>query len=363
MYRLCKYDTYLLFTCSSNNDYNTSNMSRYAEAHANPQGPGDARPTALQIVKDENLLNKLTDTVVLITGGNQGIGLETARALHASGATVYITARSPEKIQQGINDIISWPEAKSEAPVHGIELRLDSLKSVRAAAKGFLAKVDKLNILILNAGVMATPEGRTEDGFETQFGTNHLGHFLFFRLLKPALLAATTPSFQSRVISVASKAHRFGAIRWDDFNFEKEAYNPWLAYGQSKTANIYFAAELDRRYADQGLHGLSVHPGYILTNLGKHIDLDTLDLDGPLKNALRNKAQGAATTVYAAVSKDWEGRGRKYLADFVEERQVRPGVEPTSPELGHAAWIYDEEAERKLWELSEGLVGWQNGPE
>ncbi|KAL5590870.1 hypothetical protein FOBRF1_014427 [Fusarium oxysporum] len=332
-------------------------MSRYAEVHAKPQGPGDARPTALQIVKDEDLLGKLKGTVVLITGGNQGIGLETARALHATGATVYITARSPEKIEQGINDIISWPEAKSEAPVYGIELRLDSSKSVRAAAEDFLAKVDKLNILILNAGVMATPEGRTEDGFETQFGTNHLGHFLLFQLLKPALLAAITPSFQSRVISVASKAHRFGGIRWDDFNFEKEAYNPWLAYAQSKTANIYFAAELERRYADQGLHGLSVHPGYILTNLGKYVDLSTIDLDGPIKNALRNKAQGATTTVYAAVSKDWEGRGGKYLADFVEERPVRPGVEPTSPELGHAVWIYDEEAERKLWELSERLVG------
>lgn len=204
---------------------------------------------------------------------------------------------------------------------------------------------------------MATPEGKTEDGFETQFGTNHLGHFLLFQLLKPALLAATTPSFQSRVISVASKGHRAGGIRWDDYNFEKDAYNPWLAYAQSKTANIYFASELDRRYTDQGIHGLSVHPGYILTNLGKFIDLSTIDLDGPIKNALRNKAQGAATTVYAVVSKDWEGRGGKYLADFVEERLVRPGVEPTSPELGHAAWIYDEEAERKLWELSERLVG------
>ncbi|KAF9776837.1 hypothetical protein IL306_004923 [Fusarium sp. DS 682] len=331
-------------------------MSRYAKAHANPQGPGDARPTALQIVNDEGLLNKLTDKVVLITGGNQGIGLETARALHATGATVYITARSPEKIEQAVNDIISWPEVKSDSPVYGIELRLDSLESVRAAAKDFLAKVDKMNILILNAGVMATPEGRTEDGFETQFGTNHLGHFLLFQLLKSALLKATTPSFQSRVISVSSKAHRFGRMRWDDFNFEKEDYNPWLAYGQSKTANIYFASELERQYGNQGLHGLSVHPGSILTNLGKHVNLATLDLDGPLKNVLRNRAQGAATTVYAAVSKDWEGRGGKYLADCKEESPMRPGLEPTSVELGHAAWIYDEEAERKLWEESNRMV-------
>ncbi|KAF4337490.1 reductase [Fusarium beomiforme] len=332
-------------------------MSRYADAHANPKGPGDARPTALQIVKDEGLLGKLTDKVVLITGGNQGIGLETARALHATGATVYITARSPEKIEQGINDIISWPEVKSDSPVHGIELRLDSLASVRAAAKDILAKVDKLNILILNAGVMATPEGRTEDGFETQFGINHLGHFLLFQLLKPALLKATTPLFQSRVISVSSKAHRFGRMRWGDFNFEKETYNPWHAYAQSKTANIYFAAEVERRYADQGLHGLSVHPGSILTNLGKYVNIATLDLDGPLKNVLRNKAQGAATTVYAALSKDWEGRGGKYLTDCKVEEPMRPGLEPTSIELGHAAWIYDEDAERRLWEESNKMVG------
>ncbi|KAF4433167.1 hypothetical protein F53441_13768 [Fusarium austroafricanum] len=331
-------------------------MSRYAAAYLSPQGPGDERPTALQIVKDQDLLDKPTDKVILITGANQGLGLETARALHATGATVYITARSPKKIEQGIKDILSWPGSKSNAPVYGIELRLDSLESVRAAARSFFEKSTKLNVLILNAGVMATPEEKTEDGFERQFGTNHLGHFLFFQLLKPALLAATTPSFQSRVVSLSSKAHRLGGIRWDDLNFEKEKYNPWLAYAQSKTANIYFATELERRYKDQGLHALSVHPGPILTNLGRYIGLGNVDLSGPIKFQLMTPAQGAATTVYAAVGKEWEGRGGKYLANCTEEAPMKEGLDPTSTELGYASWIYNEKAEYRLWEESTKLV-------
>jgi NAD(P)-dependent dehydrogenase (short-subunit alcohol dehydrogenase family) len=332
-------------------------MSRYAAVHANPQGPGDARPTALQIIKDENLLGKLSDKVILITGGNSGVGLETAKALHATGATIYITARTSEKLEKAINDIKSWPEAESEAPVYGIELRLDSFSSVRAAAKTFLEKSDKLNVLVLNAGVMATPEGRTEDGFETQFGTNHLGHFLLFHQLKPALLTASTRFFQSRVISLTSKAHRMGDVRFDDFNSENESYNPWVAYAQSKTANIYFATELERRYGSRGVHGLAVHPGSILTNLTRYIDLNQFDLEGELGRYLKSPEQGAATTVYAALSKDWEGRGGKYLGNCAEEPPLKPGVDPTSVAPGYAAWIYNQEAEGKLWEESLDLVG------
>ncbi|KAM0339564.1 hypothetical protein ACHAPU_010863 [Fusarium lateritium] len=334
-------------------------MSQYADVHTNPQGPGDARPTALQIVKDEGLLGKLSDKVILITGGNQGIGLETARALHATGATVFITARSLIRLEKAINDITSWPEAESSASVYGIELRLDSLESIRAAAKAFLARTEKLNILILNAGVMATPEGRTEDGFETQFGTNHLGHFLLFQLLEPALLASTAPSFNSRVISLTSKAHRIGAVGFDDLNFEKEPYNPWLAYAQSKTANIYFAAELDRRYRQQGLHALAVHPGSVLTNLTQYIDLSLFDLAGELSLYLKSPAQAAATTAYAALSKDWEGRGGRYLGDCTEEPLMDPGLDPVSVYSGYAPWIYDEKLELRLWEESNRLVGFE----
>ncbi|KIL93881.1 hypothetical protein FAVG1_02443 [Fusarium avenaceum] len=334
-------------------------MSRYATVHANPKGPGDSRPTALQVVKDEGLLDKLFDKVVLITGGNQGVGLETARALHATGARVFITARSSAKLEQGINDIVSWPEAKSTAPVYGIELRLDSLKSVRTAAKAFLARSEKLNILILNAGVMATPEGRTEDGFETQFGTNHLGHFLLFQLLKTALVASATPAFQSRVISLTSKAHRTGGVRFEDLNFEKELYDPWLAYAQSKTANIYFAAELERIYKTKGVHALAVHPGSILTNLTQHVDMSQFDLSGDLGRHLKSPSQGAATTVYAALSKDWEGRGGTYLSNCAEEPPLEPGVDPVSVHPGYAPWIYNEDLESKLWDESNRLVGFE----
>ncbi|EXK26695.1 oxidoreductase [Fusarium oxysporum f. sp. melonis 26406] len=157
---------------------------------------------------------------------------------------------------------------------------------------------------------MATPEGKTKDGFDMQFGTNHLGHFLFFQLLKPALVAASTPSYQSRVISVSSMAHRMGGIRFHDFNFEKEGeHDPWLAYGQSKTANIYITAELERKYGAQGLHALAVHPGVIMTNLSQHVDLNQLGVTEQLKLVTKSPTQGAATTIYPALSKEWEGRG------------------------------------------------------
>ena len=334
-------------------------MSRYASVHVNPQGPGDARPTALQIIKDEGLIGKLTDKVILITGGNSGLGLETAKALHGTGATIYITARDSNKIEKAIEEIKAWPEAKSDAPVCGIEMSLDSFASVRAGAKRFLEKETKLNVLILNAGTMAMLEGRTEDGFETQFGTNHLGHFLFFQLLKPALAAASNLSSQSRVISLSSKGHRLSPVRFNDYNFEKEPYNPWLAYAQSKTANILFATELERRYGDQGIHSLSVYPGFIHTNLTRGSDLASLNLPEEMALYLKNPEQGAATTVYAAVSKDWEGKGGKYLSNCVEEPPFEKGADPLSVVSGYADWIYNEEAEKKLWDESLKFVKWE----
>ncbi|KAJ3547409.1 hypothetical protein NM208_g1528 [Fusarium decemcellulare] len=330
-------------------------MSRYAATHTNPQGPGDARPTALRIVQDEGLMGKLSGKIALITGGNQGLGLETARALHATGATIFITARSSAKVEQAIRDILSTAGvAESSSPIYGIELKLDSLASVRAAAKQFLAQSNKLNLLILNAGVMATPEGKTEDGFKTQFGINHLGHFLLFQLLITALLNGSMPLFQSRVISLSSMAHEISGIRFDDYNFEKETYNPWIAYGQSKTANIYFAAEVERRYGSQGLHAIAVHPGIIYTNLAHSVDPAEMRWMESIKHTVKSPSQGAATTIYAALSKEWEGQGGKYLSNCVEEHPRGAGTGP-----GYASWIYDEEAESRLWRLSNELVDFQ----
>ncbi|KAL9944609.1 hypothetical protein D7B24_007332 [Verticillium nonalfalfae] len=335
-------------------------MSRYAASHVSTQGPGDARPTALQVVEDEDLFNKLAGKVVLVTGANSGIGVETARAIHATGATLYITARDSAKAQQAIENIKNGPGPKSNAPIHAIEMRLDSFASVRAAAKTFHDKENKLNLLILNAGVMATPESKTEDGFETQFGTNHLGHFLLFQLLKPDLLAASTPQFHSRVISVASSGHRFSKVRLDDFNFENDPYEPWTAYGQSKTANIHLANEIERRYGSKGLHGLSLHPGIIQTNLSQYLSKEVLEsfaTNDMLLKCMKSVGQGAATTIYAALSKEWEGRGGKYLSNLAEEEPAEVNEDWLQSEVGYAPWAYDEEAARELWEKSNKLVG------
>ncbi|KAL6405504.1 oxidoreductase [Ilyonectria robusta] len=279
---------------------------------------------------------------------------------HGPGATLFLTARDSVKAQQAVDIVKNGPGPKSDAPIHAIELRLDSFASVRAAAEAFLGKSDKLNLLILNAGVMATPEGKTEDGFETQFGTNHLGHFLLFQLLKPALLAASTPQFQSRVISVASSAHRYGKVRLDDFNFEKDPYDSWTAYGQSKTANIYFANEIERRYGSKGLHALSLHPGIIQTNLSQYLSkevLESLAADKSLYKSMKDIPQGAATTIYAALSKEWEGRGGKYLSNLAEEGPAETTGNWLQSEVGYAPWAYDEEAAKELWEESNKMVG------
>ncbi|KAM0267955.1 hypothetical protein ACHAQH_010069, partial [Verticillium albo-atrum] len=242
-------------------------VSRYNASYATPKGPGDARPTALQIVEDEGLVGQLVGKVAIVTGENSSIGLETARALHAAGVTLFITARDTTKAEKAIEAIKKYSEGSGNAPIKAINLRLDSLSSVRNAAKVFLNQNDKLNLLVLNAGIMCTPDEKTEDGFELQFSTNVLGHFLLFQLLKPALLAGVSTDFHSRVVSVSSIAHNDNGIRFEDINFEKTPHNPWLAYGQSKTANIYLANEIERRFSSKGLHALSLHPGVIFTNL------------------------------------------------------------------------------------------------
>jgi NAD(P)-dependent dehydrogenase (short-subunit alcohol dehydrogenase family) len=173
---------------------------------------------------------------------------------------------------------------------------------------------------------MNTPEGRTKDGFETQFGTNHLGHFLLFQLMKDTLLKSSTPEFPSRVVSVASFGHRSSGIRFDDYNFTKETYDPWASYGQSKTANIYMANEIERRYGSKGLHSTSLHPGTIATGLQVHMDPEVVKLlvTPEIIAHMKNPEQGAATSVYAAISDEWKNKGGKYLSDCVVQAPVRP---------------------------------------
>ncbi|KAM0431286.1 hypothetical protein ACHAPT_005257 [Fusarium lateritium] len=327
-------------------------MSRYAAAHANPQGPGDARPTALQIVEDEAMEGKLNGKVIVITGTSSGIGIETVRALSTTGAKLFLTARDLSKAKTALDGIFDPDRMEL------VKMDQCSLESVRTAASHILSKTDKINILIGNAGVMAIQSLElTRDGHEMQFGTNHLSHFLFFELLKPALLAAVTPEFHSRVVILASAAHLFNGINdSDNYNFQKGGYSPWGSYAQSKTANIYMASELERRYGPQGLHATSVHPGGIMTGLSRHLsdtEMDSFKNNGSLMLRLKSPEQGAATTVWAAVGKQWEGTGGRYLEDCHEAE----ACEDEAPQSGYAKHAYDPEKEGRLWEDSLKIVG------
>ncbi|PQE05995.1 short-chain dehydrogenase protein [Rutstroemia sp. NJR-2017a BBW] len=314
--------------------------SPYVAAHASPQGPGDARPTAQQIIQDEGLENALTGKVILITGCSSGIGIETARSLATTGATLYLTARNIDKAKTALGDLAQ------QSNIHFLELDLGSLSSVRSCAAEFLKNSPTLNILIANAGVMIPPEGRTVDGFEIQF-----------ELLKDILIKSSTPELSSRVIMVASSGHRAAEVRFEDYNFEK-GYNPWEGYGQSKTAMIWTANEIERRFGGRGVHAWSLHPGAILTELGRHVDEEGQKqwalMEG-MAEAVKSVEQGAATTVWAAVARGLEGRGGKYLEDC---QVIGPLPEKAGLlEPGYAAWVYDEEKAGRLYELSLGLVG------
>ncbi|KAL5333807.1 hypothetical protein BJX70DRAFT_45582 [Aspergillus crustosus] len=325
--------------------------SRYAAAHVNLQGPGDARPTASQIIADEGVEGKFSDKTVLITGCSSGLGVETARVLFRTGATIYATARDVTKAQAALSDIADSPR------VHFLHLDLSSLNSVRTCVEEFKSKSDKLNILIENAGVMASPEGRTVDGFETHLGVNHVAHFLLFHLLQPVLAASATPSFQSRVVILTSSGHRIASVDFDNLNFENGQYDAWKAYGQSKTANIWMANELERRYGAQGIHGLSVHPGMIFTELGRHISPeDTAAIAGTevVRNVLKSLEQGAATTVWAAVSAEFEGKGGLFLNDCQIAGPYDPSLGEYGP--GYGTWAYDSEGEKRLWEKTLELL-------
>lgn len=329
-----------------------STTSRYAEAHKNPQGPGDARPTALQIIQDEGLEGKWTDRTIFITGVSSGLGVETAKALFSTGATIYVTARNLEKARTALGS-----EFCDSPRFHLLELGLSSLASVRACAAEFLQKSKTLNIFIANAGVMFPPEGRTEDGFEIQFGTNHLSHFLLFNLLKPALLAAATPENNSRAIFLSSLGHRPGEVNFDNYNFEGE-YEPFATYAQSKTANLWTANEIDRKYSSQGLRAFSIQPGWIGTGIIQYMPDEVkagIMSDTSLHPQFKSPEQGAATQVWGAVSKSLDGLGGKYLENVQIGREWVPSEGERA--IGYAPHAFSPEKEGRLWELSLKLVG------
>jgi NAD(P)-dependent dehydrogenase (short-subunit alcohol dehydrogenase family) len=349
----------------SPNNRSLPTPGRYHEAHeaAYRNGPGDARPTALQTIKDENLEGKLTGKVVVITGCSGGIGVETVRAIHATGATIFATARKEAALLEILKEI-ETSRPRNKAPLIPIIMDQDSLDSVRQGANEILQKSGgKVNILICNAGIMATPEGKTKDGFETQFGVCHLSHFLLFSMLSSALLAGSTPEFHSRVITISSTGHQTCPVRLDDYGFEKTPYDPWLAYGQAKTANIWMVNEIQRRYGSRGLHGLSLHPGGIDTALHKHTNGgQQAKFSNPeVARYMKSPAQGAATSVYAAVSKALEGKGAKWLSNCEEWGPLQSGGAHRKGfrlgDDGYAPWAFDEEGAKQLWADSCKMVG------
>ena len=302
--------------------------------------------TALEVVAGHDLSGQ----VAVITGGASGIGLETTRALLHAGARVIVAVRDPERAQQVLAALGAWP-----GQLGTVALDLASFASVRSAAAQILATAPALKLLINNAGTMATPFGLTADGHETQFGTNHLGHFLFTTLLMPALLAAAP----ARVVALSSIGHRRSDVHLDDPDYRVRPYEKWEAYGHSKTANSLFAVGLTQRYARQGVTANAVHPGGIMTNLQRflpqeeQVAMGWMDEQGKLNPAFKTPEQGAATSVWAAVGHELDGVGGLYLEDV---REALP-IDPASPFGGSMPYARDPQKAEALWALSETLVG------
>ncbi len=270
---------------------------------------------------------------VIVTGASAGLGVETARALASAGANVVLAGRNAARLNEAaatIRDRV--PDASLEIGV----LDLTSLDSVRGFATWYGMTHTRLHLLINNAGVMYTPFEHTSEGFELQFGTNHVGHFLLTCLLVPQLLADPP----SRVVNLSSGGHMTSDIVWDDVNFERRDYDKFASYGQSKTANILFSVELDRRLGERGVHAYAVHPGLIHTELGRYMTAQ--DMDDLVAMAKRGSSgglppaktveQGAATSVWAATAPELDDRGGTYLADCEVTDEHAPWArDPTRP--------------------------------
>ncbi len=286
--------------------------------------------------------------VAVVTGATSGLGAETARALASVGARVVICGRSVQKCEASAAAI---RESVPEADLDVEPFDLADLTTVQMGAERILARYDALQLLVNNAGVMFTPEGRTAQGFETQFGTNHLGHFVLTNLLLPALRAGAP----SRIVNLSSGGHGFSDVLWDDPNYQERPYDKFEAYGQSKTANVLFAVELDRRFGPVGIRANAVHPGMIMTDLARHMDegdMEQLGVRARQREAAGTGAglpsfksiqQGAATSVWAATSPDLEGIGGRYLEDVA--------ISAAAP------YAADPAAAARLWTMSEELVG------
>ncbi|MBA2282430.1 MAG: SDR family NAD(P)-dependent oxidoreductase [Acidimicrobiia bacterium] len=297
----------------------------------------------------------LSSTTALVTGASSGLGQETARALAAHGASLVLGVRDVAKGEAAAEPVraaVAAAGAGGTVEVRAVDLT--SLRSIRAFGDSMSADHASLDLLVANAGVMATPQATTEDGFELQLGTNHLGHFVLVNRLAPLLLAGGP----SRVVVLSSSGHRFADVDLDDPGFERTEYDPWIAYGRSKTANALFALELDRRLRAQGVRAASVHPGFVHTELGRHLTDETITSllasagAGGLPTPKSVEA-GAATSVWAGVVADADEVGGRFCEDC---HVAEPAGEPGRPGGVHP-WAQEPTTARALWDLSERLVG------
>ena len=312
-----------------------------------PETPGAERTTN-EVIAGVDLAGRSA----LVTGASGGLGAETARALAGAGAAVTLAARDVAKAEGVAEQIRS---ATGNANVDVTSLELTDLDSVRRCAKAWLATGSPLHLLVNNAGLMASPLARTAEGWEMQLATNHIGHFLLTCLLAPALRAGAP----ARVVNVSSAGHRLASVDFDDPHFERREYDKWNAYGQSKSANVLFSVGLDARLRDHGVRAFAVHPGMIMTELGRHLDEnDIKELMGRTPGggaslSWKTVEQGAATSTWAATADELDGRGGVYCVDC--------GVSvPGAPEedlTGVSDHATDPALADRLWTLSEQWVG------
>jgi NAD(P)-dependent dehydrogenase (short-subunit alcohol dehydrogenase family) len=298
---------------------------------------------------------------ILITGVSAGLGVETARSLAAHGAQVVGAARDLAKAENATAQVRKDAGANS-GRFELVELDLANLKSVRACADELLAKGEPFDVVIANAGVMATPFGHTVDGFETQFGTNHLGHFVLVNRIAPLIRAG------GRLINLSSSGHRYSNVDLEDPRFEHTPYDPFVAYGRSKTANILFAVAFDERHRGHGVRAAAVHPGGIKTELARHTDPSRIEkiveeinhqLAAQGKGPFQWKTipQGAATSVWAAVVAPADEIGGRYCENCHVGKTVPDDVTITAVSEGVRGYALDAKNAQALWKKSEELVG------
>ncbi|MEU9740434.1 SDR family NAD(P)-dependent oxidoreductase [Micromonospora chersina] len=300
--------------------------------------PYSRETTALEVVRDLDL----TGRRAVVTGGASGIGVETARALAAAGADVTLAVRNPEAGQRAAAEITG---TTGNDRILVAPLDLADLGSVATFVRTWDGP---LHMLVNNAGIMASPEMRTDQGWEMQFATNHLGHFALAAGLYRSLAAAEG----ARIVSVSSAAHLRSPVVFEDIHFRQRPYDPWEAYGQSKTANVLFAVGATRRWADDGIFTNALMPGAIRTNLQRYISEEELDRmrtqSGGGAAYWKTPEQGAATSVLVAASPLVAGVGGRYFEDCQEAGPNQPGTR-----TGYAPYARDPEAAERLWEVSE----------